>query len=136
MKRFLVISLVIFLSSCSAEWHLQQAIKKGIELSKDTLSLVDTIITKEVFHDTTVITKPNDTVVLYKDQWHVKIVRVNDTLAIEGGCTQDTLIIERIVPYERVVNKVDYWSGIKPLLRLLAIILALLIAGWVVFKKI
>lgn len=127
--------IFISISSCSAEWHLKRAINKGIEVKKDTISLHDTVITKEVFHDTTVVTKPNDTLIFYKDQWHVKIVRINDTLQVNGGCKNDTLIVERKIPVDRIVNKIDYWSGIIVFLKWLVVLAAMLIGGWVVFKK-
>lgn len=134
MNKIFYIALFL-LTSCSAEWHLKRAIKKGIEVKKDTISIHDTVITKEVYHDTTVVTKPNDTLYFTKDQWHVKIVRINDTLHVQGGCKSDTLYIERKIPVDRIVNKIDYWSGIIVFLKWLVVLAAMLVGGWVVFKK-
>lgn len=135
MKSKIIIAALFLLTSCSAEWHLKRAIKKGISLQKDTISVVDTVLTKEVYHDTTVVTKPNDTLYFTKDQWHVKIVRINDTLHVQGGCKTDTLIVERKIPIDRIVNKIDYWSGIVVFLKWLVVLAAMLVGGWVVFKK-
>lgn len=132
--RNLIIVVTLILSSCSAEWHLQRAIKKGIQTQLDTIVLLDTVITKEVFHDTTIITNPIDTITIYKDQWHVKIIRVNDTLQINGGCKADTLFIERIINSEKVVNKVDFGRGMANLLKWLAVLMAFLFAFYIYFK--
>jgi hypothetical protein len=135
MKSKVIIAALFLLTSCSADWHLKRAIKKGIALQKDTISVVDTVLTKEVYHDTTVVTKTNDTLTFHKDQWHVKIVRINDTLHVQGGCKTDTLIVERKIPIDRIVNKIDYWSGIVVFLKWLVVLAAMLVGGWVVFKK-
>lgn len=135
MKSKLIIAALFLLTSCSADWHLKRAIKKGISLQKDTISVVDTVLTKEVYHDTTVVTKPNDTLFFTKDKWHVKIVRINDTLHVQGGCKTDTLIVERKIPIDRIVNKIDYWSGIVVFMKWLVVLAAMLVGGWVVFKK-
>jgi hypothetical protein len=133
--KILIVVATSILTSCSAEWHLKKAIKKGIELQKDSISVLDTVIINEVFHDTTVVTKRNDTVFINKDQWHVKIVRINDTLQVQGGCSGDTIYIEKKVPIDRVINKVDYLSGINKLIKWLFLLVLSIIICFVIFKK-
>jgi hypothetical protein len=135
-SKILIIVATLILTSCSAEWHLKRAIKKGIELQKDSISVLDTVIINEVLHDTTVVTKTNDTITLYKDQWHVKIVRINDTLQVQGGCAGDTIYIEKKVPIDRVVNKIDYLGGISKLIKWLFLLVLSIIMCLVIFKKI
>lgn len=133
--KFLIIVATLVLSSCSAEWHLQRAIKKGVEIKKDTISVIDTVVTKEIFHDTTVVSKLNDTLFFEKEKWHVKIVRINDTLHVQGGCKSDTIIVERKIPADRIVNRIEYGKGIQNILKWLVILASMLIGGWIVFKK-
>jgi hypothetical protein len=134
MKKILVILILATLTSCSGEWHLKRAIKKGVEWKKDTLTITDTVIRESVYHDTTVVTKPNDTLYFTKDQWHVKIVRINDTLRVQGGCVGDTVIITRQVPVDRIIYKKEFGEGLKNILKWVAVIAAFVIAFLVLWK--
>jgi hypothetical protein len=96
--------LMLLLSSCSAQWHLKTAIKKNpLILEKDTVTVVDTVVTAPVTVRDTVTLSKRDTVTITKNKITVKIVRSFDTLSIEAECASDTIVRTIEVPYEKVV---------------------------------
>lgn len=102
--KWVVLSLTLLLSSCSAQWHLKKAVQKDPAiLKKDTLVVVDTIVPPPVALKDTVILKQHDTITLVKDRLKVEIVKVNDTITIDAICDSDTIIRVLEVPYEKVV---------------------------------
>lgn len=127
MKFLKIVILLFFFTSCSAEWHLKQAIKKGIEVKKDTVIITDTLVIDSVVIDTTVIAKEVDTLYIEKDQWHVRIERVKDTLKINGGCSGDTIYIDRKIPIEKIVYKPTIGKYADKILKRLTLILLLIL---------
>jgi len=96
--------IIALLSSCSATWHLNRAIKKDPSImAKDTLVVKDTVVLPPVAITDTVTTKLHDTIVVEKDRLKVRIVKRQDTLIIEGKCDSDTIIRTIEVPYEKIV---------------------------------
>lgn len=92
----------------------------------ETIVMHDTIYTDRVVSDTIVVTKAQDTIVMEKERLRVRVVRVNDTLMIEGECAADTIYrtttIE--VPIKVVESRWPWWA--KPLMWLLVILLGVL----------
>lgn len=132
MKWVVKLITISLLSSCSATWHLKQAVKKDPTiLVKDTLVVKDTVVLPPVATTDTVTTKLHDTIVVEKDRLKVRIVKRQDTLIIEGKCDSDTIIqtIEVPVPSlvmkdsDRWYNKVYKFSFYLLLLLLLALYL-------------
>lgn len=104
MKWLAKLSLILLLSSCSATWHLNKAIKKDPTiLAKDTLVVQDTVVVPPVVIMDTVTTKQHDTIIVEKDKLRVRIVKKLDTLIIEGQCASDTIVRTIEVPYEKIV---------------------------------
>ena len=104
MKWLAKLTLILLLSSCSAQWHLSKAIKKDPTiLAKDTLVVQDTVVVPPVVITDTVTTKQHDTIVVEKDRLKVRIVKRQDTLIIEGQCASDTIVRTIEVPYEKVI---------------------------------
>lgn len=104
MKKLLALLLIVSLSACSAQWHLQKAIKKDPSiLQKTTEIVVDTVVTDPIVVRDTVITSQIDTVEVVKDKFRVRIIRSYDTLTIDGGCDTDTIVRTIEVPVEKVV---------------------------------
>lgn len=96
--------LMLLLSSCSAQWHLKTAIKKNpLILEKDTVTVVDTVVTAPVTVRDTVTLNNRDTITITKDKLKIKIVRSFDTIAIDAECASDTIVRTIEVPYEKVV---------------------------------
>ena len=99
-----LLTTTILLSSCGAQWHLKKAIKKDPTiLEKDTVVVVDTLVTAPVEVKDTITLEKRDTLVLTRDRLKLKIVRSFDTIAVEAECASDTLISTIRVPYEKVV---------------------------------
>lgn len=103
LKKFphpLLVALIILiaslaLGSCSAEWHLNQAIRKGarVEQSKwDTL-----VITKERTLWDTLTLNDVDTVVVQKDNIKLRIVRNFDTIRVKAICMPDTIQVTKYI---------------------------------------
>ena len=92
----------------------------------ETIVMQDTIYTDRVVSDTIVVTKAQDTIFMEKERLRVRVVRVNDTLMIEGECAADTIYrtttIE--VPIKVVESRWPWWA--KPLMWLLVILLGVL----------
>jgi hypothetical protein len=91
-----------------------------------TVIMHDTIYTDRVVSDTIVVSKEQDTIFMEKERLRVRVVRVNDTLMIEGECAADTIYrtttIE--VPIKVVESRWPWWA--KPLMWLLVILLGVL----------
>src|SRR5690606_1922371 len=105
--RYLLILFI--LSSCSAQWHIQKAIKKDPSVLKvDTLTVIDTvtITTPQVTTDT-IFKLSSDTVTIQKDRLTIKHYYQSDSIYIWGDCASDTIIQykEIKVPFAQVVYK-------------------------------
>jgi hypothetical protein len=128
----MLLSMIVLLNSCSAQWHLKRAVKKDPTiLVEGTLVVKDTVVVPPVVITDTVTTKQHDTIIVEKDRLKVRIVKRLDTLIIEGKCASDTIIqtIEVPVPSlvmkdsDRWYNKVYKFSFYLLLLLLLALYL-------------
>ena len=113
-----LLTATILLTSCSAQWHLKKAVQKDPSvLEKDTLIVMDTVVSPPVAITDTVIMKQHDTITLVKDRLRVRIVKVNDTITIDAICDSDTIISIVEIPYEKVVyvEKESLFGKIKNL---------------------
>lgn len=104
MKWLVKLTLLLLLTSCSAQWHLKKAVQKDpMILKKDTLVVQDTLVVPPVVLKDTVTLRQHDTITITKDRLRVKIVKVSDTLIIDAKCDSDTIVRTIEVPYEKVV---------------------------------
>jgi hypothetical protein len=134
MKWLVKLSLILLLSSCSAQWHLRKAVQKDPTiLKKDTLVVRDTIVVKPVALRDTVILKQRDTIRLVKDRLSVQIIKVNDTITIDAICDSDTIISVIEVPYEKFVY-IEKETTIQKIQRL-ALYLVLIFLGFKFVQK-
>ena len=118
MRWLVKLTLVLLLTSCSAQWHLKKAVQKDpMILKKDTLVVQDTLVVPPVVLKDTVTLKQHDTIVIEKERLRVKIVKVNDTLIIDAKCDSDTIVRTIEVPYDKIVyvEKESIWDKIKSL---------------------
>jgi len=90
------------LSSCGCEKPLV-----------DSVVVRDTIYTERVVSDTVVVSTPQDTIVMEKERLRVRVVRINDTLRIEGECQTDTIYRTKIikVPVKVVESRWPWWAA-------------------------
>ena len=118
MKWLVKLTLVLLLTSCSAQWHLKKAVQKDPAiLEKDTLVVTNTVVSPPVAITDTVTLKQHDTITIVKDRLKVQLVKVNDTITINAECASDTIVQTINVPYDRVVyiEKESIWDKIKNL---------------------
>jgi len=92
--RYLILSLLIY--SCSAKWHYNKAIKKGLEITtkSDTIRITTIDSVPVVKHDTIIYEKfytSKDTVIYYKDVYVPKTIR---EIRIENKLIRDTIRIK------------------------------------------
>ena len=132
MKKsfFITLSLLVLLSGCSADWHLRRAIKADptILLKPKAITLIDTVVTQEVRHDTLLL-PVHDTLTIQKERLRIQIKRVNDTIRITGECLTDTIIITKEIelPPKIVYKEKDnFW---QTLITRLFLVLAIFAVG-------
>jgi hypothetical protein len=131
MKWYILILISFILSSCSAQWHLSKAVKKNPAiLQKDTITVVDTIVTQSVALTDTVVLRHMDTIVIHKDRLKVKITRSFDTIRVDAICESDTIVNVVEVPYEKIVyvEREKIGSKITKWLLALAVFVLLLVS--------
>jgi len=92
--RYLILSLLIY--SCSAKWHYNKAIKKGLEITtkSDTIRITTIDSIPVIQHDTIVYQKfftSKDTIIYYKDVYVPKTIR---EIRIENKLIRDTVRIK------------------------------------------
>jgi hypothetical protein len=92
--RYLILSLLIY--SCTAQWHYNKAIKKGLEITtkSDTIRITTIDSIPVIQHDTIVYQKfftSKDTIIYYKDVYIPKTIR---EIRIENKLIRDTIRIK------------------------------------------
>ncbi|MFH2143028.1 MAG: hypothetical protein ABIJ97_11430 [Bacteroidota bacterium] len=108
---FLLIMALLF-SNCSPQKRLNRMIRKHPELvQKDTIRFTDTTIIPEVRIDTAFHYESlKDTVFITKEKLTVRIHQLRDTIYIEAHQEQDTVVITREIPVERIIHsKTESW---------------------------
>jgi hypothetical protein len=111
MKILFSLLTAILLSSCSCNYHLSKLEKKCGKFTQDTLTVHDTLITKEVKTDT-IFKQGLDSVIIREGKLTLKyFYNTHDsTVFLSGKCDSDTIIREIRVPYERVNVEVKDYS--------------------------
>jgi len=130
MKWVVKLTLLVLLTSCSAQWHLKRAVRLDPSiLEKDTLVVTNTVVTPPVAITDTVTLKQHDTITLVKDRLKVEIVKVNDTITINAQCDSDTIVQTIEVPYDKIiyVEKETFIDKIQKLISLFALVFLALI---------
>lgn len=125
LALLIILLASLALGSCSAEWHLKKAIKKGARVEQqkwDTL-----IVTKERRLFDTLIVKEIDSVVVTKDNIQVSLIRKFDTIRVKAICLPDTIRVTKwvkttIKPDEKPVRT---WVFISICCFLLAMLFAI-----------
>ncbi len=131
-----IIALILLLISCSPiKRHSRLVRKYPFVHTTDSVKLIDTIrlTTNKVVSDTVVHESLLfDTVVLTKDNLIVKVVKIKDSIYIDGEC--DTVFVDKVI--ERNIPVKYYESKNKINLTLLIWLISLvLIVFFYVFNK-
>jgi hypothetical protein len=104
IKIILLATVVVMICSCSPERRLERLIRHHPELvTTDTVSLHDTIITRESKADTALsLAALVPGVIIQNDRLEIGLTKVHDTLYLKGRCRPDTIIRKIEVPLERI----------------------------------
>ena len=115
----LLLILIVMLSSCSPQWHLNRAIRKGPHLFEDTLVRIDTvfrqievpqIVEKKVFVNDTIEIVRYDSVT--KDSIYARLVRLpGDTVYLELDCPDCPEITK--TETVTVVETLSFWDKFR-----------------------
>ena len=122
---------ILLLTSCSANWHLNRAIKKDPSLLKggDTVLVHDTVITtkERVLYDS-FFTTCYDTVTIEDSFVYTRVIRKDNVIKVYTKCKSDTVRITTKIPFQlppRVVN--SRLADITSVLWSIAVLLLLII---------
>lgn len=140
MRLIKSIILIFLLTGCSAEWHLNQAIKKNPAMAqisvygidtifvRDSITMTDTFTTTEV--DTVTVTKDGVTTVVYRnhDVIRVKTIVKADTIRYTKTITLPPQI--KFVERKKGMEKYGPYLGILLLILLMISILKNSRRGW------
>lgn len=109
------IAILILLSSCSANWHLKQAKKKGVNTKVDTVYQEISVVTKEYQIDTVIhSTNIHDTIRFENERvkWKTKYDTISKTVFVDVTCKPDTIKIEVPVSVNTEVKpekRIPWW---------------------------
>lgn len=122
---------ILLFASCSANWHLNRAIKKDPSLLKggDTVLVHDTVITtkERVLYDS-FVTTCYDTVTVEDSFVYTQVIRKDNVIKVYTKCKSDTVRITTKIPFQlppRVVK--DKMTDVQTALWAAGILLFLLI---------
>ena len=130
-----LLTLLILLTGCSAEWHLKKAVKKNPSLIQPSVHTIDTIIIRDSFEfSDTFVSKTIDTFTIEKEGVKTIVYRNHDVIRIKTIVKPDTIRIQKTIRVPHVYYeerfKIPQMVGIGLALALLLLFLILLI-----FKK-
>lgn len=129
--RYLI--LILLLSSCSATWHIDRAIKKDPSILKpDTIIKYDTtIIFKDRILYDTFVTTEYDTVVVQDSFVYTKVIRIKDKIKVYTKCKGDTVRIKETITLPPRVIKEDNSLNENILLFAIAVVILLFLYKFV-----
>lgn len=126
------ILIIIFLTGCSSQWHLQQAIKKNPSLITTSTHTIDTMfVSDSVTITDTFTTKSIDTITIEKDGVRTIVYRNHDIIRIKTVVKADTIRFTKTITLPAQIKykeriKVPQVVGIGLGLILLGLLLFLL----------
>ena len=98
--------ILVMLTGCSAQWHLDKAVKKDPSIIKPSTHTIDTIIlTDSVTITDTFVTKTIDTITLEKDGVKTIVYRDHDIIRIKTVVKPDTIRIQKTITIPQVQYK-------------------------------
>jgi len=125
-----LLTLIIFLTGCSAEWHLKKAIQKNPAMAQTSTHTIDTLFVRDSVTITdTFNTKSIDTITLEKDGVKTIVYRNHDVIRIKTVVKADTIRFTKTI---QLPPRVQYKERIK-VPQVVGIGLALLLFGLLLF---
>ena len=111
LMAFLLLLLMLLFTSCSCEALQKKLIRKCGYVQNDTMIVHDTVITRSVKTDTIFKYYTRDTVVIREGKLVMKYFynSHDSTVYLNGNCKSDTIYVEKKVPFEKTIVKIDYF---------------------------
>lgn len=116
LKSLLPVLIIgIMAMSCSPQNRLNKLINNHPELAvQDTIHFTDTLISERVEVDTLFSVERffnSDTVIIEKERLKLEFINTRDSVFINAVCEDDTLIIEKYIPYTKYeILERSWWS--------------------------
>ena len=104
----IILAASLALGSCSAEYHLRQAVKKGANVWQTKWDT--TIVTKERNLWDTLTINNVDTVVVQKDNIRIKVIRNFDTIRLQATCLPDTVQVTKYINTKVATKEKGDWE--------------------------
>jgi len=98
------IAIVLLLTSCSSEWHINRAIKKDPTILHPTVFTIDTIVVTQphTIYDTFISTE-YDTMVVEDSFVYTQVIREKDIIKVYTKCKGDTVRITSTIRVPQLV---------------------------------
>lgn len=130
--RNLFLLLIVLIVGCSPVKRIQRICERHPRVcEKDTLHIIDTLITQAVRADTVVRYQIGDTIVLRKDKLTVRTIIRKDTIYQTGECAADTVIKYRTIVRDKVIIEDKKVSGWLIWLVFGGVIVGIFLAAWI-----
>jgi len=133
----LLCSLILLLTSCSAKWHIRQAVKKNSSLF-DTITTVktDTIYIQDVLKDTIVkyLIDVQDSII-FQDRTKLRYIIKSDTAYFEVDCPDNIIVTDSIFIDRAIKVHPTFIQNIKSLWWMPLIFLIIFVALIILIKK-
>jgi hypothetical protein len=130
MRLIKSIILIFLLTGCSAEWHLNQAIKKNPAMAQTSVYGIDTIFVRDSITMTdTFTTTEVDTVILTKDGVTTVVYRNHDVIRVKTIVKADTIRYTKTITLPPQIKFVERKKGFEkygPYLGILLLILLMI----------
>ena len=116
-KTTKIIAILVMLTGCSAQWHLDKAVKKDPSIIKPSTHTIDTlIVTDSVAITDTFVSKTIDTLTIEKDGVKTIVYRNHDVIRIKTVVKPDTIRIQKTISIPQIQYKervsVPQWIGV------------------------
>jgi hypothetical protein len=124
-----IIAIMIFLTGCSAEWHLKKAIKKNPEMEQTSTHTIDTLFVRDSVSITdTFTTKTIDTITIEKDGVKTIVYRNHDVIRVHTVVKADTIRYTKTIQLPAQIKytdrvKVPQWIGLTLFLGLILLMI-------------
>jgi hypothetical protein len=124
-----LLTLIILLTGCSAQWHLEQAIKKNPAMAQISVYGIDTVFVRDSVTITdTFTTKTIDTITIEKDGVKTIVYRNHDVIRVQTVVKADTIRYTKTIQLPAQIKytervKVPQWIGLTLFLGLILLMI-------------
>jgi hypothetical protein len=131
-----LLTLIILLTGCSAQWHLKKAIKKNPAMEQISVYGIDTMFVRDSVTITdTFTTKTIDTLTIEKDGVKTIVYRNHDVIRVQTIVKADTIRYTKTIQLPPQVQYRERISVPQMVGTAIGLVLALLFLILLIFKK-